>query len=271
MNTAFELTLPASAATAAAPPSSTSVPSLSEIDSLLLALAKVADVTGPTPATVAGQPAYTVSLSPAANGGLLGSMALSFDANTGVPLSFAVNAAGSSSPVLSLSVTSISYAAVPPTEVDVAPPADATVVPITLPTSVASGSATPSTGAVSGLAAVAQAVPFTLEAPATLDGLARDDVRLVGTGAHAGALVSYGTGLGGLTVLERPAPSTTGSDSSGLLELLLPSVAIGSATGHELTTPLGTLVTFQLGAVSYTVAGSVDASTAEAAARALAS
>jgi hypothetical protein len=85
-------------------------------------------------------------------------------------------------------------------------------------------------------------------------------VRLVGSGDHQGALITYGDGLGTVAVFERTASSAT---ASGPLASL-PAVTIGSAQGHELSTPLGTVVTWQSGGASYVLAGSVTAATAEA-------
>ena len=49
----------------------------------------------------------------------------------------------------------------------------------------------------------------------------------------------------------------------------LPQVNIDGATGTELATPLGTIVSFERGGVSYTVVGSVPPVAAENAARGL--
>ena len=51
--------------------------------------------------------------------------------------------------------------------------------------------------------------------------------------------------------------------------LNLPTVSINGATGHELDTALGSVVTFTRSGVSYTVLGSVPAAAADLAARAL--
>ena len=213
------------------------------------------------PDSVAGQPAYTVTATPKDSGGLLGGGEISWDANTGVPLHVAIDARGSSSPVLDLSVTDISYGSVPSSDVDLSPPAGAKVV--TVPTPSGSGSSSePGTPPVTGLDAVAAAVPFTLVAPDTLDGLARSDVRLVGTGA----LITYGEGLGTIVVHE----DATKAGESGPLDSL-PTVSVGGVTGHELVTTLGSVVAFDQGGVSFTVAGSVTQADAESAARALAS
>jgi hypothetical protein len=114
---------------------------------------------------------------------------------------------------------------------------------------------------------VAATVPFTLRAPTSLVGLPRRTVRAIsGAGARGGALVVYGRGLGAIAVVERAA---SGSASSGSPLSALPAVSIHGASGRELATPLGTVLTWQRGGVSYTLIGSLPASAAEAAARAL--
>jgi hypothetical protein len=60
------------------------------------------------------------------------------------------------------------------------------------------------------------------------------------------------------------------SSASGHSQLSqLPQVSIGSATGHELATQLGTIISFDKNGVSYLVAGSMPAAAAETAARQL--
>ena len=59
------------------------------------------------------------------------------------------------------------------------------------------------------------------------------------------------------------------SQSGGRHQLEFPTVDVNGATAKVIDTPLGSLVTFQRGGVSYTVLGSVHASVAEAAARGL--
>jgi len=264
-NTAYTLALPAQS-----PPTTTDTGTVSipQIDSTLAKLADFANLTGATPDSVAGQGAYTVTASPKANGGLLDSAALSWDATTGAPLRAAVYAKGDSTPVLELTANEISYGPVAASAVDISPPAGAKVVTLTAPTAPA-GTKTTETPPVTGLDAVAAAVPFKLVAPNTLGGLARSEVRLLDSNGEQSALVTYGEGLGTVAVHERAAGSTT-TDKSGPLAQL-PSVAINGDTGHELVTALGTIVQYTSGGVDYTVAGSVTQSDAEAAARALTS
>jgi hypothetical protein len=92
-------------------------------------------------------------------------------------------------------------------------------------------------------------------------------VRLVTVDGQQGAVVGYGKGLGGILVLEHPKGAATAGEKDPLAAL--PAVSIGGATGHELATALGTVLTFDRAGVSYTVLGSVPPAAAEAAARGL--
>jgi outer membrane lipoprotein-sorting protein len=262
-NTAYQLALPPDRNSPAA---TTAAPSIAEIERKLAQLSGIAEVSGATPANIAGQPAYTVTVSPKDNGGLVGSAELTWDAATGVPLHAAIYAKGDPKPVIELTATDISYGPVAASDVNVSPPAGAKIVPVTLPTG--GGTTNEQRTPVTGVEAVTAALPFALAAPAALDGLSRSDVRLTGTTADPGALVTYGHGLGAIVVSERAAPSSANDKGSPLDTL--PSVTINGVTGHELVTALGTVVQFDKGGVSYTVAGSVTQSDAEQAARALA-
>ena len=100
--------------------------------------------------------------------------------------------------------------------------------------------------------------------------MARDEVRLVSSGEDAGALVTYGKGLGGIAVLELPAGEGGSGEGGEAGEPQLPSVPIeGTSQAQELETPLGTLIRFRRGGVEYTVAGSVTAAVAREAAQGL--
>ena len=232
------------------------------------------------PSDVAGRPSYTVTVSPRANGGLFGGVALAFDAARGVPLRFALYAKGDNTPVLELKATNISYGHVASSVFSMTPPKGASVVNIDVPTSAGtpgkSSTKKPSAkdkrhSTVSGVHAVASRLSFALAAPSSAAGLSRSSVTMLGQGAHAGALVAYGQGLGGVYVIERPSGTskTSGAGSAGQPGLSLPTVSINGASAQELSTPLGTILRFTRGRVSYTVFGSVTGATAERAARAL--
>ena len=237
-------------------------PSVAQISSALQRLAEQATASGAQPTTQAGQPAYNVSITPKHDAGLLGQAEIAWDAVNGIPLRVAVTAAGSSTPVLALEVTDISYGSVDPSTLAVTAPAGAKVVDLTSPMHV--GGKDGGHAAVEGLKAVQAAVPFTLAAPDTLVGLPRTGVRLVSDGTHPSVLVTYGQGLGAIAVLERAAPKA-GSGTSPLDGL--PSVTIDGATGHELPTALGTLISVERGGLSTTLVGSLPPNAAEAALR----
>jgi outer membrane lipoprotein-sorting protein len=237
-------------------------PSLSEIQSDLTKLAGKASVSRANPSNVAGQPAYSVRVTPKDGGGLLGGAALAWDAVHGVPLRFAVYARGNSSPVLELTATNISYGNVPASVFDISPPANAKTVEVSPPSKAGGGAKEEKP--VRGQAAVARALPFKLSAPASLAGRPRSDVRLLHWGDSPAALITYGDGLGTIAVVERPTPAHGSNGGPSL-----PSVDINGVTGQELDTALGTLVRFERGSVTYTVAGSVKPATAKSAARGL--
>ena len=250
------------------------IPSIAKIQDEIDQLSKDLDLSGAIPGDVAGQPTYTVTMSPPHSGGLLGAATVAFDAVHGVPLRFSVYATGDSSPVLQLSATDISYGTVPASDFSVSPPAGAKVVNVNVPSASAS-KATLAHGkhhaSITGAAAVAKSVHFSLVAPKTLVGLPRRSVRLLDWGGSPAALVTYGQNLGGIAVIEQSSPSTatTPDQSGGHSELSLPTVSIDGVTGDELDTALGTMIHFNRSGVAYTVLGSVPPVAAEAAARGL--
>jgi len=240
-------------------------PTPAQIADALARVGSEAALSAAVPTNVGGLPAYALLLTPKRDGGLLGAVEVSWDATHAVPLRLAVYARGSSSPVLALTTDEVSYGPVADDVVDVAPPSDAHVVDIGHPTA-APG---PSSG-VAGLDAVRAAAGFPVTAPDTLAGLPRRDVRLVGGSDTPAALAVYGEGPGAVVVLQRPTPASGGSGSGSGPLGNLPTVSIGGHSAHELTTPLGTIVTWQSGGVTTVVGGSVSAAVAERAAQELA-
>lgn len=235
-------------------------PSISDIQDALNRLALHADVSGATPTDVAGEPAYSVSVGPQDHSSLLGNAELAWDAIRGVPLRVGIYAKGATSPVLELAVTDIQFGAVSDGDVSIAPPADATVVDLSLP----SGHDSSSGGAhssIEGLAAVQAAAGFPVSFPDSVAGRARTTVRLAGTGDQQTAVAVYGDNLGAIVVAERKA----GNQGSNVLAPL-PAVTAGAHTAKELATPLGTILEWQSGGVSTIVAGSVTPAVAESAA-----
>ncbi|MCW3038447.1 MAG: outer rane lipoprotein carrier protein LolA [Solirubrobacterales bacterium] len=252
------------------------VPTIADIQRRLADAMGHLQVSGATPGNVHGISAYTVRVAPARDGGLVGGAELAWDAATGVPLRAAVYQQGGAKPVLELAITDLNYGSVSPADLGVTPPAGAKVTTVDLRDQASggdAGSAHHQVGEPKTLAAAAKAVPFTLSAPATLAGMRRGGVRVVGRdSADRGVLVTYGTGLGGLAVLETaadpeasaPAKKDTGGEQGGL-----PQPSINGNPGQELSTALGTGVRFTRSGVRYVVVGSVRQAVAEAAARGL--
>jgi outer membrane lipoprotein-sorting protein len=240
-------------------------PSLARVQSGIEEAMTHATLSGATPSDVAGRAAYMVRVSPKENGGLVGGAELAWDAANGTPLRAAVYARGESSPVLELEATEISFGPVPASTFEVTPPPGAKTVDLNPVES--NGDESGETAPVTGLEAVQRQTSFPLSAPASLADMERGQVRLVSSGNDAGALVTYGEGLGGIAVLELPAKQEAAGegDEAGLQ---LPSVTIDGATkGEEFETPLGTAIRFRREGVEYTVAGSVTPAVAREAAQ----
>ncbi|HEV3056400.1 MAG TPA: hypothetical protein VGX45_17190 [Solirubrobacteraceae bacterium] len=288
-NTAYEGTLPSGAAAGAAGharahETADTIPSIAKIQTEINKIAQHVDLSRAIPSDVAGQATYTLQVSPKHDGGLLGDAQLAWDAARGIPLRFAVYATGSSTPVLELKATDVSFGPVPASDFAITPPSGAKIVRVSTAKLNATTARIARNGAyarralarhaeVTGVAAVARRLPFTLNAPSKLVGLPRRSVSLLDWGGKPAALVTFGQNLGGIVVLEQSAGSSSplpGSSSGGDHHgLTLPTVSIDGVTGQELDTALGTLVRFTRGGVSYTVVGSVPAAAADAAARGL--
>lgn len=261
-NTAYTFDLPAKPAGT----KSGSVPTLDQITTFLTKLQQHWTVSGAEPTNVGGQQAYTVTVSPSHDGGLLGKAELAWAALNGTPLKVAIYAQGASSPALALEVTSISFSAVPDSDVQWTPPPGAKIVALSSPGGSKGNGTRPAP--VTGLAAVQAAAGFPVTAPDTLVGLPLKDVRLVGPADSRSAIAVYGQGLGAIVLVERAKDASGGGNGMSALDSL-PTVSIGGATGHELSTQLGTIIGWASGGVQYVLAGSVPAAAAQAAAAAV--
>ena len=206
------------------------VPSLAKIEEAISKAKEHADLSA-TPANVAGQPAYTVRVSPKEGGSLIGGAELSFDAVHGIPLRAAVYSSTSSAPVIELAATEVSYGPVDGSVFSITPPASAKVEEIN-----PSGSSSTQTGS-------------------TASG-----------GAAKPKLTAHGHGITAIEVLE--SQSKTGTKGSGAMEGL-PKVDINGASASELRTALGTILSFERSGVRYVVAGAVSPAAVEALARGL--
>jgi outer membrane lipoprotein-sorting protein len=244
------------------------VPALGEIEAKIGEVEKHAELSGATPSDVAGQPTYTLRVAPKHDGGLLGGAEIAWDANHGTPLRAAVYSNASSSPVLQLEATDVSFEAVPPSTFEISPPAGAKVVDLNPGSETAGEHPQPAT--TMGVDAVQQGLDFQLVAPDSLAGLPRGEVRGIEIDGKTAALATYGKGLGGIAVLESASePGGASGQASDEAGFSLPKVSINGSQGEELDTALGTALRFSRDGVDYIVIGSVPPAAAEAAARAL--
>jgi outer membrane lipoprotein-sorting protein len=207
------------------------VPTLAKIEEAITHLKEHANLSEATPSNVAGQPAYTVRVSPKESGSLLGGAELSFDSVHGVPLRAAIySSTNPSSPVIELAATEISYGPVESSVFAFTPPAGTKIHEI--------GSSSGTSG-TSGHSA-------NQEKP---------------------KLTGHGHGLSTIGVLESKVQSGSKSPTSALEGL--PKVSINGVSATELRTELGTILTFERSGVRYVVAGAVTPAAIEALARGL--
>ncbi|MHB1538968.1 MAG: hypothetical protein ACYCUM_00250 [Solirubrobacteraceae bacterium] len=247
------------------------VPSVEAIEKELTQLAGHLVISGATPTDVAGQPAYSATVAPKRGGGLFGDAELAWDASNGAPLRFAIYAKGASAPAIELTVTEISFGPVPSSDFSLALPSGLKETKIEPggPGAPNGHGAKPNVQ-TTGIQAVQAALPFSLQAPSTLAGMGRREVRLIAVNGHSAALVRYGEGLGGIAVIEAAAGGHGGAaPATGSGTLALPTRTINGAKATVLPTELGTALSFQSGGVQHILLGSVTASTIEAAARGL--
>ena len=208
------------------------VPSVAKIEETISHLKEHANVSEATPANVAGQPAYTVRVSPKESGSMIGGAELSFDAVHGAPLRAALySSTNASAPVIELAATEVSYGPVAASVFSFTPPPGAKVEDL-------GTSDTP---------------------PSSTTGSDQ---------STKPTLTGHGHGISTIGVLESKTQSTEGKSPSKALEGL-PKVDINGVSASELRTELGTILSFERSGVRYVVAGAVSPSAVEALARGL--
>jgi len=213
------------------------VPTAGEIEEGVKHAEKHAVISGATPTDVGGQPAYTVRVSPREGGSLIGGAELSWDAVHGVPLRAAVYSTTSSSPVIELAATEISYEPVASSALEFTPPANAKIEEVSPPSKGGSG------GSGSGTSGSS-------------------------TSTEKPKVTTHGKGLATIVLAESPVKTGAKTPGAGTLEGL-PKVDVNGVKASELQTALGTVLTFERAGVRYLVAGSLTPSAIEAFARSL--
>ena len=208
------------------------IPSVAKIEEAIANLGKHANVSGATPTDIAGQPAYTARISPNEDGSLIGGAELSWDAVHGVPLRAALYSSTSSSPVIELAASEVSYGPVDSSVFEFTPPADAKVEVLKLPSK---HDAKHAEGEASG-------------------------------SADKPKVTTHGSGITGVAVLESKAKP---GEKALQLPESLPKVKINGTNAAELPTALGTLLGFERSGVRYLLVGAVTPASIEAVAKGL--
>jgi hypothetical protein len=270
-NTVYEATLPSTGASGEqGTQADHAVPSVASIEDALTKLMGAVDIGGAVPTDIGGAAAYTVRITPKHPAGLLGAAEIGWDALHGIPLDVAIYVAGNSTPVLALRASAVSFGPVDPGVFALAPPPGAHIVQIAAPEASSAQGATPRPAITSsGFDAVRAALPFSLDAPATLGGLPRGRVSNISWGGRRAALAVYGSGLAAVAVVETTASASGQAPRSGGPLGSLPSLQVNGVSASELQTALGTLVEFSRDSVQYVIGGLVPASIVESVARGL--
>jgi hypothetical protein len=235
-----------------------SLPSIFTIGHLRTGLAGASQLLGrvrsalsisrPAPGVTSGRASYTVRMAPLARSGLLAAVTLAVDADTGTPLRLEVYGRGQSRPLVEFALSDVRYGAVDPSVFHLRLPFGMRPVPVTFGNPPSLGDTVSCT------------------APARLGGLPLQSCREASRSNELpGRLLVYGSSFASVVVLEQPG----GGDPGGGLWGLLPSISVSGADGRELVTPLGSLVRFARGGITYTVLGSLPRQVVEAVARGL--
>jgi hypothetical protein len=229
------------------------LPSIATLGQIRTGLAGMSQILGrvrstlvisqPAPGVTAGRPSYTVQMAPRQRSGLLSRVSLSVDADTGTPLRLEVYGRAQPKPLVEFALSNIHYGEVDPSVFRLHLPFGMRPVPVRF-------GGPPSLGATVACAA-----------PPRLGGLSLQSCRQASRGGELpGRLLLYGSSFGSVVVLQQPG----GGDPAGGLWGLLPLVSVSGSDGRELVTPLGSVVRFARGGVTYTVLGSVGRRIAEA-------
>ncbi len=229
-NTLYRYTLPPRTTSSTSTPAQHEAPSAAQIEEAITNLSRHANVSEAMPTDVAGQPTYTARISPKEGGSLFGGVELSFDAANGVPLRAAVYSSSSASPVIELAATEVSYGPVAESVFEFTPPPGATIHDVKSSTA---GSSAPSNSE-----------------------------------ADKPTITTHGHGPTTIVLAEDVVKAGASGSSQDPLEGL-PQVKINGVNASELSTELGTVLSFERSGVRYLVAGSLTPATIEAFARGL--
>jgi outer membrane lipoprotein-sorting protein len=246
--------------------------SLEEIDEHLARIAPSSKLEAGEPVEVAGRWAYPLTLEPRDKSATLIERAEALvDAETFVPLLFELYAEGRPEPVARYEVRDFQVGPIPEARFEFETPPNATVERLEPKDDRAGryrGGEEPRK--VASVEEASSLAGFTVQAlPEAPGGRELEKIVVAGDGA----LLTYGSDWGTVILAqkaggERGAGSSVGAEIQGG-GLQVPVVDLGGIPARELSTPVGTVLSWSDGGVSYTLAGSVPAAELRGAARGL--
>jgi outer membrane lipoprotein-sorting protein len=243
-----------------------------EIDTLLAEIAPSSKLTTGAPVEVAGRWAYPLTLEPRDKGATLVERAEArVDAEAFVPLLFELYAEGRPEPVARYEAQDFQVGPVPDARFGFETPPDATVErPEPSDDRADEYRGGDEVRQAASVKEASELAGFTVEElpEASLD--RKLEMIVV---AHDGAVLTYGSDWGAVVLAEKAGGeegaghSLSAGGRGG--ELQVPVVDLGGVQARELSTPVGTVLYWSEGGVSYTLAGSVPAAELKEAARGL--
>lgn len=249
-------------------------PTPAEVDGMLAGLAPTSELTQGRPIRYAGREAYVLTLSPKDEGATLVDRGRAvIDSETFLPLELALYAQGRPDPVFSWRVSDLDVGPVPAQRFAFQVPPGAKVIPFDegreefRTPEMRQGAEQPAE--VKTVAEAQRLVEFDVgELASPPGGRELTGVHLKGAD---GVVLTYGSGWGTVVLAQGPQEdSPSAQQPGGGDDLALPTVDLGKGVeATELSTPVGSVLRWNAGGVSYVLAGSVAASELERAAREL--
>ena len=250
-------------------------PSPEEIDEFLAEISPTSNLTTGAPVEFAGRWAYPLTLEPKDKSLTLVERAeVLVDAEAFVPLRFELFAEKNVEPVARYEAQDFEVGPVPDRHFEFETPPGATVERIEPPDGERAdeGREGEEPAAVGSVEEASELAGFPVEGLAEAPGGRQlEEIRA----ASGGAVLTYGSGWGTVVLTERAGgddiPEPRQDAGEGREEgLQVPTVDLGGGVeAREVATPVGTVLSWSSGGVSYTLAGSVPAAELEAAARTL--
>ena len=250
-------------------------PSPEEIDEFLAEISPTSNLTTGAPVEFAGRWAYPLTLEPKDGSLTLVERAeVLVDAEAFAPLRFELYAEGTPEPVARYRVGDFEVGPVPDRRFEFETPPGATVERIEPPEGERAdgGREGGAPRVVGSVEEAGELAGFPVEGLAEAPGGRRlEGIRA----ASGGAVITYGSGWGTVVLTEKAGggegPEPRPDAGEGREESLqLPTVDLGGGVeAREVATPVGTVLSWSSGGVSYTLAGSLPAAELEAAARTL--